>query len=375
MDNKEVLALLRKYDKGDCNAEEQALVETWYLKQQVSMVDALTEPELKKDLHEIFISLPGNKSHTLSLWMRVAAAVVLISAVGLYFYATKNGKDSLKEAPSARNIAPGKNSATLTLANGRRIVLSDSLRGQIAIETGITITKSNDGQIVYTLTDRGHNHNVNPVLGLNALSTSRGQQYQLVLPDGTHVWLNAASSIEFPASFAGMSHRKVSIKGEVYFEVVKDKNHPFLVESRGQQITVLGTHFNVNSYMDETSVKTSLVEGRIQVKLANGKSKVLTPGQQSWVNGTEIRVTDADTEAVVDWKDGNFYFLNENIESVMRKISRWYNIEVVYAIKDHDVVFGGEISRSKDLSQVLSLLEATKSVHFKVEGRRIFVMD
>jgi ferric-dicitrate binding protein FerR (iron transport regulator) len=194
----------------------------------------------------------------------------------------------------------------------------------------------------------------------------------VVLPDGSKVFLNAASSLTYPISFVALRERRVELKGEAYFEVAKDKNHPFIVKTQNQEIKVLGTHFNINSYADEPLTKTTLVEGSVLVK-ASGIQQILKPGSQA-INGYDgLRIVEANMDEVLAWKNGYFMFDSESIESVMRKISRWYNIDVAFKGNVSKDKFGGTVSRFANVSQVLRKLEYTNKVHFIIEEGRITV--
>ncbi|SMC96774.1 FecR family protein [Pedobacter africanus] len=304
-----------------------------------------------------------------------AAAVLLIVSAVLYFYVQRNQSSNVSNLTAgqlARDVGPGGNNAILTLADGSEISLTDAGNGELASQSGITITKTRDGELVYEIAK-------GKALGAtqyNSISTPAGGQYQVNLPDGSKVWLNAMSSLKYPTVFSG-TDRRVTLRGEAYFEVAKDQGRPFVVASsaagKSQEITVLGTHFNINSYADEPVIKTTLLEGSVRVASGTA-SKVLRPGQQSAVS-ERIILTEVDVDQFVDWKNGNFYFDDENIESIMRKLARWYDIDVVYQGKIPDAVFGAEISRAKRLSEVLKGLETAGKIHFKIEGRRVTVMQ
>jgi transmembrane sensor len=307
------------------------------------------------------------KMKTTRLWPRIAVAVsiaVVITVGGyLFFEVQKKGSNYGGEA------LPGKNIATLTLASGKKITLSDAVNGELAEESGIHISKTGAGQIVYEGNVEPARFNV-----MNILSTAKSQTYSVRLPDGTNVSLNAASSLRYPTSFTGLKTRTVELTGEAYFEVSKDKTHPFLVKTYDQEVEVLGTHFNINAYRDESGTRTTLLEGA--VKVSDGTdSKMLSPGQQSLRNGKQFVVIKADTEEVTAWKNGYFNFNGEDIKSIMRKLDRWYNIEVDYQGKITEERYYAKISRTKNISAVLKLLEQAEGVHFKIEGRRIIVMQ
>ncbi len=247
--------------------------------------------------------------------------------------------------------------------------MNKAKNGAVALVAGIKISKAADGQLLYSFAD---DEKVSP--GMNLVSTPNGGQYQISLPDGSKVWLNAASSLRFPVSFASLANRRVELKGEAYFEVAKDKNHPFIVSSAGQTIEVLGTHFDVNSYGDGEKLRTTLLEGSIKLT-AGANAKILMPGQQSVVsNGKGIVVSTVNTNQSVAWKEGYFSFKNENLENIMWSVSRWYDVEIEFEDNDlKDDIFWGTVSRFAKVGDVLKVLERTGEVHFNIQGRKIVV--
>jgi transmembrane sensor len=310
----------------------------------------------------------------IKVWTRVAAAAVLIALAGggfLWVWKGKPGGQSVAvTSVLPRDILPGKNGAVLTLAGGQQIVLDSSARGAIGIQGCATITNTN-GLLAYsTLQEKP------AAILYNTLTTPRGNQYQLVLPDGTKVWLNAASSITYPTVFAG-NERSVSITGEAYFEVAKASNRPFRVKiNETTEVEVLGTHFNVNAYADEPSINTTLLEGSIKVKVGS-KMRILVPGQQARVNSTGATVKlvkDADVEEVVAWKNGLFSFKDANLETVMRQLSRWYNIDVRYEGDIPARAFNGKIGKTLTLNQLLKGLAKTRIKYRIEDGNKITII-
>ena len=298
-----------------------------------------------------------------------AAAVLLIGlATTLYFYHDTNRRRTL-----ATDIAPGGNKAILTLANGRKISLNDIANGELIKEAGLSISKTANGQLVYNIEKVGTTADDQ---GVNVISTPNGGEWQIRLPDGSTVWLNAASSLEYPINIGSTPVRKVRLKGEAYFEVAKDSKHPFVVETPEQKLEVLGTHFNVNSYADEHITKTTLLEGSIRISDVSNTSasEMLKPGQQSVLSSTGIRINDVDTDESIAWKNGYFMFNNERQESIMRKIARWYNVKVEYADPEaRDVVYYGTVSRFDKISQVLRKFEQTGEVRFEIEKDKLTI--
>ena len=259
------------------------------------------------------------------------------------------------------------NKAILTLSDGSTIILDDAKNGQVAQQGGTQIAKLANGQLVYNALDGKPAEVV-----FNTLTTPRGGQFKLTLPDGSEVWLNASSSIKYPTAFIG-NERKVEISGEAYFEIVHNAAKPFKVSVNGMEVKVLGTHFNINAYNDEASVKTTLLEGSISLTKADAAT-TLKPGQQAQLgNGGNIKVIDnVDIDQVVAWKNGYFSFNRADLQTVMRQIARWYDVDISYEGKIPERQFGGKIDRNSNASEVLKILEESK-VHFRIEEKKIIV--
>lgn len=365
--------LLKKYQEGNCSPDEVAAVHYLFNLALVSAEELPASPSDQEVREEIWNRLPFNrKNYKLHVFKRIsaAAAVIMVMAAGYFWYGSKS-KVATSQHLSA-DIGPGKNTATLTLANGKKIILTNDVKGELATESGVTITKTADGQLIYEIKGQ---ENGDPK-AVNQLSTANGQSYQLRLPDGTMVWLNAASSITYPVSFSHSDLREVELTGEAYFEVVKDKKRPFLVSTNHQRIRVLGTEFNVNAYRDEPEQKTTLLEGSIKLSLEEGvTARVLKPGEQAVSVGTELQVSTVDVEQAVDWKNGDFIFQSEPLTSLMRRVSRWYNVQVVYANGvDKEGTFTGKVSRSKNISVLLKALQSA-GLKFEVIGNKIIVKN
>ena len=304
---------------------------------------------------------------TRSLWPTIAAAasILLFLSFGTYFILQRQALQHTKENAAA--IKPGQNKAILTLGNGSQIVLSGTSNGKIAVQGNIIINKTVGGQVVYTVADG------TPLVSeFNTITTPRGGQYRLTLSDGTNVWLNAASSIKYPTTFTGKD-RLVELTGEAYFEVAHNKAMPFRVKTATQIVEVLGTHFNINAYGDESFTKTTLLEGSVKVT-HNNEEKILVPGEQSSLNSNSFNVAKANVEEVVAWKNGYFRFSNASLPVILRQFSRWYDITVVYDQSMNDQYFNGKITRSADLSRVLQILEKG-GVRYKVDGRQLTIID
>ncbi len=313
------------------------------------------------------------------LWYQlgVAASILLLIVTSLFFYTNRTpvNKLALKvvESKKAAVILPGDNKAILTLSDGTKIILEDAKNGILANQAGVSIQKTSDGELLYSFSNSANSvTQAEDNILYNKIETPIGGKYQVNLPDGSKVWLNSSSSLRFSALFNGHT-REVELSGEAYFDVSKNKGKPFRVITKDQIVEVLGTQFNINSYSDEGPIKTTLIEGSVKI-IYKDKVVLLSPGQQFQPKELVSAVVEADTEEVVAWKDGYFVFKNEDIKSIMRKLSRWYNVEVSYSGNIPEVGFGGNISRSKDISEVLDVLQLTNAIHFKVEGRRITVM-
>jgi len=326
--------------------------------------------EMERD--EMFALIVNTEHATVRLWPRiaVAAAVVFTILFAGLFYINYNSKPG----QYANNVAPGKEGAMLTLANGKQIRLSAAVKGELAKEAGVSITKTGDGQLVYEIKDRKDANANMP----NMLATAKGETYKVRLPDGSVIWLNAATTLKYPASFAALKARKVQLIGEAYFEIAKDKAHPFIVETEGQSVEVLGTHFNINSYADEKITKTTLLEGSVKVSATQSKQSIkISPGEEAVNLNQQLQIRPANLQEAIAWKEGYFRFTDNNLENIMRQVSRWYNVDVVYTADQSEfeaLRFWGFVSREKNISEVLKIIERTGKVKFNIKGRTITVM-
>ncbi len=335
-------------------------------------------PRIDKTLESVD---PESKPTSKGLWVKmkkytIAACLLLFVSSGIYYIIqnrVSNKKDTVKTtiANNKNDVPPGTDKAILTLADGSTIQLNNSGSKKIADQNGTAVNQQG-AQLVYDATQASSINR--SVLSYNTLATKRGNQYQLVLPDGSHAWLNAASSIRYPIAFTG-NERKVEITGEVYFEVAKNRAIPFKVVANGMQVEVLGTHFNINSYEDEATIKTTLLEGAVKI-VGGGKGSFLKPGQQAQLTKEgDFKISnDVNTEVVIAWKDQIFQFESDDLKTIMRQISRWYDVEVVYEGNALNRHFTGMISRNKNLSEVLKMLELS-DVHFRVEGKKVIVTE
>jgi len=388
-DQVQLIHLFNKYLANECSLEEVKELMAYFNAEQSEILEESILDEFENLAFETEIggALPPRVFENIKariatvksqpvpkvLWTKwiAAASVLLVLGLGLFFYKT-NGPVSTQSI-YVNDINPGNNGATLTLANGEKISINEVNAGKIAQQSGVQISKTADGQIIYLMSGEIGEQSRDGEIAYNELATTRGEQTQLRLPDGSVVFLNAASSLKFPASFARLKERKVELTGEAYFEVAKDKLRPFIVKNEKQEVKVLGTHFNVNAYQEEPAVKTTLLEGSIRLSVMQD-TRLLKPGQQAAYTNNKLSIAEVDVDKAVAWKNAKFVFEDENIESVMRKLARWYNVEVFYQDNVSDRTFTGSISRYDKISKILDKISYIEAVKFKVEGRRITVM-
>lgn len=383
MQKEEIQDLVHKYLNDQATAEELAKLSIWYDTTNLDKVEWLANVNNEEELLKAQMFQQITKAtniDTLSLvrrrsWIgigtKIAAAIALIT-VGIYFYSTSR-PDSTPYLPivAQNDIAPGKNTATLELGNGKVIPLNETHTGVVIDAKKLTYY---DGSAV-----SGTGNNGIREQSLSSVVTPRGGHYQVTLPDGSQVWLNASSRVTFSLDFTDRvkRQRRIELIGEAYFEVVKDAKHPFVVVSRGQEVRVLGTHFNVSSYPDDASIKTTLLEGAVKVtNLMSNKSEQIVPGQQAIIKDRDMKITAANLAEATAWKDGYFRFHELDFETLMKKISRWYNVDFTYegGLDNYKgLVFGGTVSSSKNISEILNIIERTGQVHFEIRGREIKV--
>jgi len=382
-----IVNLLKDHLAGDLDASQAEAIEHLfseypYLKDIVQEVDsevglrkALSSYEElytdeflvreEKMLNDVLSRIRDQQSHlqrrllrrSLAIYVSVAAAALIVLFTAVFLQRQMIEPQSAEEV--ADGFAPGSNKASLQLSNGQKIDLSDTysgiiIDGRVMYEDGSTVLDEDiDAQTMLTL------------------STPRGGQYQITLPDGTKVWLNAESKLHYPYHFS-LDARRVKLDGEAYFEVAHHKNRPFIVDTEKEKVEVLGTHFNVNSYKADINTTVALLEGKVKVSLKEGATTVLKPGQQSVVTNGKMEIQTINVDESIAWKNGEFMFNNESLENAMKKVARWYDLEIEVSPKLQDVEIWGSVSRHDNFNTVLKLIKMTDSrIRFLVEGRRV----
>ncbi|PUZ25782.1 iron dicitrate transport regulator FecR [Chitinophaga parva] len=382
--DKELLSqLLERYAAGTASPEEQAFAESYLTILDYRQSAAADQNEAQQDaageriynrLQESIrgeaaapvASPPVHRVHFLRRYWWAAAAGLLLLAVGGYELLQYPSAPGLAKQ-TAQSIPPGRNGAVLTLANGAQVTLDSLQNGFVATQPGAQVSLQN-GQLQYN-----HIQDANATVVYNTMTTPRGRQYQVILPDGTRVWLNAASSLTYPTVFTG-GERKVRITGEAYFEVAGNAAQPFIVSINDEAgVEVLGTSFNVNAYKDGGSIDATLVEGLIRVSKGSDK-KIVKPGQQAQISGEISLLKNADMEKALAWRNGIFNFEDVGLREMMMQIERWYDIQVVYAPNVPEVKFFGKVPRKADLETVLGALKGFGLHYEMLPGRKLMVM-
>ncbi|WP_316822399.1 FecR family protein [Pedobacter gandavensis] len=362
---------LRKSISEALHVEDEPVASRPDLKQHLALLYTNMLPQLKKEGADHPKIIPFYQRKAFLYFSAACISLVLIGIIAVFQQDyLKKGSNEWIASASVIDIPAAGNKAVLTLADGKVITLNEAAEGTLVNVAGMVIRKIGDGQLVYEISGKQSGT-------YNTITTPKGGTYQVKLADGTNVWLNAASSIRFPTSFVSLKDRKIELIGEAYFEVSKDAKHPFKVHTAHQEVEVLGTHFNISSYADDADVRTTLLEGAVKVSSLreNGTQVILKPGQQLVLAQGKIKINKADLEEVLAWKNGLFVFNDEPLEHIMRRVARWYGLEVVYEPGlDKNKLFGGSVSRFDHVSKVLRQLELTGGVHFKIEEGRIIAM-
>ena len=382
-DQKEILRIVDAYLEGEATPEQEIFLNKYYnsISDESQIFDTYT-PEQQEAISERIRMATSKKIdnyykepvplYKKFIWPTAIAASLLILIYFGLFYNKKVEPQQIVQKKIVNDITPGGNQAILTMSNGKKIVLNDSASGKIPSQQGVDINIPKSGQLVYTGNQAGEG------ISYNTIETKERGQYQLVLPDGTKVWINASSSLKYPIAFT-KKDREVELTGEAYFEVAPNKHKPFKVISDRQKITVLGTHFNVNSYATEPDTKTTLLEGSVKVNQLNTKdSLVIKPGQEASVRGfrgnSRITVRKVDVDVAIAWKNGYFMFDAEPLEGILKQVARWYGVQIVYKTESSKhTEFSGTISKYSNVSQVLKVLELTETVKLKLDGNIVTV--
>jgi transmembrane sensor len=393
----EIRELAARWMDGTITPEEKVRFDAWYNAQDFSELELVDhwaagpeeiEAHILQKLQTSLWETKGGTVRTIaptpqfrrSRRLIAAASVLLLVGAGSYFFYFRNKEVGASAGTTgqmaANDVAPGHYGAVLTLSDGSRVVLDSAGNKHIATQGGSQVLMQN-GAVVYDKEKAvSGTEAIDPSAATvyNTMSTPRGRQFQVILPDGSHVWLNAASTLRYPTVFAG-DQRTVELSGEAYFEIVKDAKKPFVVSVRGMHVQVLGTAFNLMAYPDETAVNTTLVTGAVRV-VNTKNSLILDPDQQASLPDSAGRftVSKPNLKVVLAWKDGRFRFDGAKITAIMRQIARWYDVDIEYSGEPPANEFNGSISRAEYAQKILDALERTGNVHFSLEGKKIIVM-
>lgn len=382
--NDHIAQLFRRFLNKECSEEELQALFSYFGNADEDKLRALIRAEMRdapEDTGENPFSHPPLKSEfkqksLIGRLLPYAAIFLLLALAGIgWFYMQKPTEDgqAMLESKYGNDVLPGGNQATLTLEGGRTIQLDNTGKGLITEEENIRISKDEEGLISYEpLQHKDETPREAPV-SYNTIRTPDGGKYQVLLPDGSRVWLNAASSLTYPTRFNGRQ-RRVVLKGEAYFEVFSNTAQPFIVASANQEVTVSGTTFNISAYPNAEQVKTTLLEGSVAVTdLATGRSEKLRPGWESVLSRNGIRLQRADVSAAIGWKSGEFVFHHVKLPEILRQLQRWYGIEVSYGERIPEDTFYGEINRDVRLSEVLDMIRSTSAVEFEIRDKKLIV--
>jgi hypothetical protein len=382
MNEKEIIALLDRYDKDDCTAYEISIIESWYNYIAAQTKADLSFSELEEKDLQISSHFPGSANrYKLPVYIPYAAAVLaIISLVYAMYFSFQHLNNTTNNNKIIAIIKPGGNNATLILANGKKINLKNTRTGSVAMLSGVAVTNNmSSGVVTYQLQgskSAKENNHVTDQLEINTITTPIGGQYILILPDGTRVFLNNLTSLQFPTSFAASS-RRVTLIGEAYFEVAENVKKPFIVSTPGQELTVLGTHFSISAYPNET-IKTTLAEGSVQLLNSSSlKKQILQPEQQTVLTNTGFELKSVNSADEMAWKDGLFIFRKTPIADVLHQLCRWYNMEADFNNLP-DTKLNADLSRSatlQDIINVLNFINSNKGIKVKIiDGKRLEII-
>lgn len=377
--------LIDKYLTGVATDEEKNQLLVWYNSQDHGEVEwPSASPNEEQNVYErLLAKIDAGTPAGVVLprtgfvaWYKITAAalIFLVASVGGYLYFNNQSIEHTEALSFKNDIAPASSKTILKLANGKELQLEDANSEALRQLGQGQIRKTEDGQLIYDLS--GIKRVTGTEVVYNSIVTPKGAQYQVFLSDGTKVWLNAASSLRFPNYFDG-KERMVETTGEVYFEVAKDRQHPFIVRTARQAIEVLGTHFNVNAYGDEGLLKTTLLQGSVKISLTGGiAEKILKPGEQAQIsNSGSIKIIHPDLEESMAWKNNLFQFNNTPIDQVMLQVKRWYDVDLVYTGAKPNLLFTGVIPKNNNISILLKVLESTGGIKFGIDGKKVIIQS
>jgi transmembrane sensor len=361
MSKNNIADLLERYQRGECTPEEKARVDQWFEAHEMAETrfEQMTANEQENWVSALFADIQqANQPKPTTIYRKLypyiaAASVILILGSGLLFFKLKS------LPPPSGDVSPYTAKAILKTGHGKTLILDSNRKGTLAQYANTHIQKTSDDRIVYT---NNQETEINAIFDTLQVPAG-GKPYHLKLADGSVIIVNVASTLRFPENFRKNNNEVELISGEAYFNIIHDAQAPLIIKAKGQTIEDIGTEFNVNTYHDEPDSRTTLVEGAVKVN-----RKLLAPGQQAILRGSTLMIAKADVEQITSWKNGYFRFNGEDIQTVMRELARWYNIEVRYEGKISKEGYYVKISRSKNISEVLKALERTNSVHFKIEG-------
>lgn len=365
--------LLEKYKVGACSEEELAILHKWIHEKQKDLPTALDDDDLfhaEDLLRNRFQQITSNTKIKKIFITTGAAAAILLAALFIYLQQKKTIPPTQITASAIQDVSPGGQVATLTLGDGQKIALAEIPTGETINKSGNNIIKNENGELIYSSLEK------ESPIEYHLIETPLKGMHKIVLHDGSKIWLNSLSSLRFPNKFTN-NKREVELDGEAYFEIEKDSKKPFYVISKGQKITVLGTQFNVKSYADESQTKTTLVEGAVKVVSSDNNTTFnLSPGEQSILHQGKINISKVNVNHVIDWKNGDFIFNGETLPQIMKRVSRWYGVQVLYEKGiDKTQTFSGQVSRSKNLSEIIVALSATSDLYFKIQDNKIIIKN
>lgn len=388
MKNENPSLLIQKYINGTASPEEREQLLNWYRSQQPETVEwpSARETEEKQVYDRMLSNIDRHIDASypqpvpLSKWYYIAAAaaIFMVGSFATVLYLDKAAPEKVQVLTYKNDVKPGGNKAILKLADGSELVLDGATKATFAHQEGLNIARISDGQLAFDKQPKGAQTD-SGTPKYNTISTPKGGQYRVILPDGTKVWLNAISSIRFPSYFSA-GERRVEITGEAYFEVSKNKQMPFRVISGQQVLEVLGTKFNINAYTNEPQINTTLAEGSIRLNRINtSESSILKPGEQAQLKTGNSRlaakIVAADLDEALAWKNDAFVFNDMPITEIMQQIERWYDVELVYSGAKPDLRFTGIIPRNSNLSTFLRVLEGSGGLKFGIEHKKVFIQS